>query len=77
MSCIYFKPTSFKEWYKENRNASPEEIWDTAVKECIKITADDAGGFPGPQIHDMERLLNEDWDWLDDSEFVKLFQNEE
>jgi len=39
-----------------------QQIWDTAVRKCIKITVEDAGGSPGPQYYDMESLLYEDWD---------------
>ena len=39
------------------------EIWNAAIRECLMITALDAGGMPGPQADDIFKLIDDGFDW--------------
>ena len=66
--CISSGSKDIKDTHKTEKE---KRIWDNAIRECIKATVLDAGGFPGPQVHDMYWLMhNDDWRWEKDEEFM-------
>ena len=75
MSLVDYIPLNISREYKEHKEICKtdreREVWDIAVRECIKATVLDACGFPGPQVSDMQWLLYTDWDWEKDQEFYR------